>query len=374
MTKNRDIRHELEHRILLLDGGFGTMIQQYGLDEADYRGKEFAASEKLLRGCNDLLNLTRPETIREIHEKYLQAGSDVITSNTFNANSISLADYGLAAEAYRINRAGAAIAREAADAFTARNPQKPRFVGGSMGPTSHTLSMSADVDNPGARAFTFEQLSQAYYNQARGLMDGGADLLMLETVFDALNAKAAAVLIFAGVRIYQQKEAEEKGQSALPKTEVGKLLAKDLELEYPGTPTEVVKLFWRLNKCMYNTNMKEKDRKALYEQQRTLYDEELLQQKGNSEKDMYEALKKDIQKFDDNKNFISSYIVEEDEKVEYAQVDGKDEATLIASVLQTSKKSKTTESYAKYICRKDSEGHWKILGWQQITAKEADGH
>ena len=123
---------------------------------------------------------------------------------------------------------------------------------------------------------------------------------------------AAAVLIFAGVRIYQQKEAEEKGQSALPKTEVGKLLAKDLELEYPGTPTEVVKLFWRLNKCMYNTNMKEKDRKALYEQQRTLYDEELLQQKGNSEKDMYEALKKDIQKFDDNKNFISSYIVEED--------------------------------------------------------------
>ena len=120
MTKNRDIRHELEHRILLLDGGFGTMIQQYGLDEADYRGKEFAASEKLLRGCNDLLNLTRPETIREIHEKYLQAGSDVITSNTFNANSISLADYGLAAEAYRINRAGAAIAREAADAFTAR--------------------------------------------------------------------------------------------------------------------------------------------------------------------------------------------------------------------------------------------------------------
>ena len=185
MTKNRDIRHELEHRILLLDGGFGTMIQQYGLDEADYRGKEFAASEKLLRGCNDLLNLTRPETIREIHEKYLQAGSDVITSNTFNANSISLADYGLAAEAYRINRAGAAIAREAADAFTARNPQKP----------SHTLSMSADVDNPGARAFTFEQLSQAYYNQARGLMDGGADLLMLETVFDALNAKAAIFAI-----------------------------------------------------------------------------------------------------------------------------------------------------------------------------------
>ena len=185
---------------------------------------------------------------------------------------------------------------------------------------------------------------------------------------------AAAVLIFAGVRVYQQKETQESGQTALPKTEVGKLLAKDLDLEYPGTPTEVVKMFWRLNKCIYNTNMKEKDRKALYLQLRKLYDEELLKQKGNSEKDMYNALKKDIQKFDDNKNFISSYIVEEDDQVDYAQVDGKDEATLVASVLQTSKKSKTTESYAKYICRKDSKGRWKILGWQQITAEEADGH
>lgn len=194
MTKNRDIRHELEHRILLLDGGFGTMIQQYGLDEADYRGKEFAASEKLLRGCNDLLNLTRPETIREIHEKYLQAGSDVITSNTFNANSISLADYGLAAEAYRINRAGAAIAREAADAFTARNPQKPRFVGARWARRAIRCRCRRTWTTP-APGFTFEQLSQAYYDQARGLMDGGADLLMLETVFDALNAKAAIFAI-----------------------------------------------------------------------------------------------------------------------------------------------------------------------------------
>ena len=158
---------------------------------------------------------------------------------------------------------------------------------------------------------------------------------------------AAALLIFAGVRVYQQKEAEEKGKDSLPKTEVGKLLAKDLDLEYPGTPTEVVKLFWRINKCIYNTNMKEKDRKALYHQLRLLYDEEFLKQKGNSEEEMYEALKKDIKTFDDAKNFISSYIVQEDDQVKYAEVDGKEEAMLVASVLQTSKKSKTTESYAK---------------------------
>lgn len=183
---------------------------------------------------------------------------------------------------------------------------------------------------------------------------------------------AAAVLIFAGVRVYQQKEAEEKGEDSLPKTEVGKLLAKDLDLEYPGTPTEVVKLFWRINKCMYNTNMKEKDRKALYQQLRLLYDEEFLKQKGNSEEEMYQALKKDIKTFDDAKNFISSYIVQEDDQVKYAEVDGREEATLVASVLETSKKSKTTESYAEYICRKDSKGRWKILGWKQITAAEAE--
>ena len=183
---------------------------------------------------------------------------------------------------------------------------------------------------------------------------------------------AAALVIFIGVRAYQQKEAEKKGEDSLPKTEVGKLLAKDLDLEYPGTPTEVVKLFWRINKCLYNTNMKEKDQKALYQQLRRLYDDEFLGQKGNSEEDMYQSLKKDIKKFDDAKNHISSYIVQEDDQVQYAEVKGKEEATLVASVLETSKKSKTTESYAKYICRKDSKEHWKILGWQQITAEEAE--
>lgn len=202
MTNIRNIRHELEHRILLLDGGLGTMIQQYGLGEAEYRGEEFATGTIHLKGCNDLLNLTRPEVIREIHAKYLQAGSDVITTNTFNANAVSLADYGLTKQVYRIARAGATIAREAADEFTARNPQKPRFVGGSMGPTSHTLSMSSDVDNPGARSLTFDALAAAYREQAQGLLDGGVDLLMLETVFDALNAKAA---IFAIETLFEER-------------------------------------------------------------------------------------------------------------------------------------------------------------------------
>ena len=189
---------------------------------------------------------------------------------------------------------------------------------------------------------------------------------------------AAALLIFAGVRVYQQKEASRRTVRSdvdfvLTFEELAGIIeAKDLDLEYPGTPTEVVKLFWRINKCIYNTNMKEKDREALYHQLRLLYDEEFLKQKGNSEEEMYEALKKDIKTFDDAKNFISSYIVQEDDQVKYAEVDGKEEAMLVASVLQTSKKSKTTESYAKYICRKDSGEHWKILGWQQITAAEAE--
>ena len=181
----------LNERILLLDGGLGTLIQQYGLGEADYRGTEFADRPHELRGCNDLLVLTRPDVIREIHTKYLQAGSDLITTDSFNANALSLADYGLADRVYDINRAAAALARSVADEFTARNPQKPRFVGGSMGPTSHTLSLSADVESPATRSVTFETMAAAYREQARGLIDGGADVLMLETCFDALNAKAA---------------------------------------------------------------------------------------------------------------------------------------------------------------------------------------
>lgn len=185
----------LETRILLLDGGFGTMVQQYGFAEEDYRGDRFREWNVQLKGCNDLLAVTRPGAVREIHVKYLQAGADIIETDSFNANAVSLADYGLEGYAYEISRAAAETARSAADEFSARNPQKPRFVAGSMGPTNRTASMSADVGNPAAREVTFAQLVDAYTDQARGLMDGGADILLVETIFDTLNAKAALYAI-----------------------------------------------------------------------------------------------------------------------------------------------------------------------------------
>ena len=186
---------QLNRRILLLDGGFGTMVQGYGLQEEDYRDERFRDWTVLLKGCNDLLVLTRPEIVGEIHRKYLQAGADIIETDSFNANAVSLADYRLEGYAYEISKAAAAVARSAADEFTARNPQKPRFVAGSMGPTNRTASMSADVANPAAREVTFRQLAEAYADQARGLVDGGADILLVETVFDTLNAKAALYAI-----------------------------------------------------------------------------------------------------------------------------------------------------------------------------------
>ena len=155
----------LESRILLLDGGFGTMVQQYGFTEEDYRGERFRDWNVLLKGCNDLLAVTRPGAVREIHVKYLQAGADIIETDSFNANAVSLADYGLEAYAYEISRAAAGVARSAADEFTARNPLKPRFVAGSMGPTNRTASMSADVGNPAAREVTFTQLPKPTPNR-----------------------------------------------------------------------------------------------------------------------------------------------------------------------------------------------------------------
>ncbi len=181
----------LAERILLLDGGFGTMIQQYGFSEADYRGARFANHPTPLKGCNDLLVVTQPEAVEAIHEKYLAAGADIITCNSFNANAISLADYGLADYAEELARTAATLARRTADRFTERNPQKPRFVAGSVGPTNRTLSLSAEVENPAARALTFTELVAAYSEQIRGLMQGGADIILIETVFDTLNAKAA---------------------------------------------------------------------------------------------------------------------------------------------------------------------------------------
>jgi 5-methyltetrahydrofolate--homocysteine methyltransferase len=181
----------LRERILVLDGAMGTMIQARGLREEDYRGQEFADHSKPLRLNNDVLSITQPQIIEEVHTQYLEAGADIIETNTFNANAVSLAEYGLESQVYEINRAAAAVARSAIKKFRSAHHDRPAFVAGSMGPTSRSASVSQDVSNPGARSVTFDQLRQAYYDQARGLVDGGVDLLLVETVFDTLNAKAA---------------------------------------------------------------------------------------------------------------------------------------------------------------------------------------
>ncbi len=185
----------LRRRILILDGAMGTMIQSYGLEEADYRGERFADHPSDLKGNNDLLCLTRPDIIRDIHTAYLEAGADIVETNTFNATSISQADYGLADLVHELNLAAARIAREAADAVTAQDPSRPRFVAGVLGPTNRTASISPDVNNPGYRNITFDDLRAAYGEALRGLVEGGVDIVMVETVFDTLNAKAALFAI-----------------------------------------------------------------------------------------------------------------------------------------------------------------------------------
>ena len=189
------IEKALRERILVLDGATGTMIQACGLVEKDYRGSLFMDFAKNLKGHNDLLCLTKPEVITEIHRAYLEAGADIIETNSFNANAISLADYGMVDLAYEINLASAQLARAAADRQNILTPEKPRFVAGSMGPTNKTASMSAEVSNPAARSVTFDELVEAYRTQIKGLRDGGVDILMVETVFDTLNAKAALFAI-----------------------------------------------------------------------------------------------------------------------------------------------------------------------------------
>ena len=192
----------MARRILVLDGAMGTMIQGYGLSEEHFQGDAYRDHHIPLLGANDLLSVTQPDTIYEIHKAYLDAGSDIVETNTFNAQAISLADYDLEAEAYRVNVAAASVARRAVDEANARTPDKPRFVCGSMGPTNRTASMSPDVENPDFRAVTFDQLAAAYREQARGLLDGGADLLMVETIFDTLNAKAA---LFAILDLFDER-------------------------------------------------------------------------------------------------------------------------------------------------------------------------
>ena len=217
-----DLIQALGQRILLLDGGFGTMVQQYGFGEEEYRGERFAAWPGRLAGCNDLLSLTQPEAVERIHAAYLEAGADIVTTDSFNANALSLAEYGLEEHVYEICRAAAAVARGAADAFTARTPLTPRFVGGSMGPTSHTLSLSSDVDSPAARDVAFDAMARAYREQARGLLDGGVDLLLLETFFDALNAKAA---IYAVEELFAERGARVPVIVSGTLTESGRTLA-----------------------------------------------------------------------------------------------------------------------------------------------------
>ena len=189
------LKREAKQRILILDGAMGTMIQRYKLDEAGYRGERFKGFPRDLKGNNDLLVLTQPKIIREIHDAYLEAGADIIETNTFNAQAISQADYGLEDVAHEINVAAAKIAREAADAWTEKTPDKPRFVAGAIGPTNRTASISPDVNNPGFRNVSFDALVDAYTVQTRGLIEGGADIILIETVFDTLNAKAAGFAV-----------------------------------------------------------------------------------------------------------------------------------------------------------------------------------
>lgn len=185
------IQEILEKRILVLDGAMGTMIQRHILSEEDFRGEAFKDHQYSLKGNNDLLSITRPDIIKDIHWEYFKAGADIAETNTFSSTTIAQADYHLEDAVYELNYQSAKIAREVADEFTAAEPDKPRFVAGSIGPTNKTASISPDVNNPGYRGVSFDELAAAYKYQAKALIDGGVDILMVETVFDTLNAKAA---------------------------------------------------------------------------------------------------------------------------------------------------------------------------------------
>ncbi|MFT3826523.1 MAG: homocysteine S-methyltransferase family protein [Chitinophagaceae bacterium] len=194
----KTIQDCLKERILVIDGAMGTMIQRYKLTEADYRGERFKDWHSDLKGNNDLLSITKPEVIKAIHKEYLDAGADIIETNTFSSTNIAQADYDMQSLAYELNVASARCAREAIAEFNAGLPAdavKPRFVAGAIGPLNKTLSLSPDVNNPGYRAVTFDEVVDAYYEQIKGLVDGGADVLLIETIFDTLNAKGAIYAI-----------------------------------------------------------------------------------------------------------------------------------------------------------------------------------
>lgn len=201
LVGHNQLAEEAAKRILVLDGAMGTMIQGYKLTEADYRGERFKEYPSDLKGNNDLLSLTQPQIIKEIHAAYFEAGADIVETNTFNGTRISMADYNMEDLVPELNYESARLAREVADEFSAREPEKPRFVIGSIGPTNKTASLSPDVNNPGYRAIDFDTLARNYKEQAKALIEGGVDGLLIETVFDTLNAKAA---LFAVMELYDE--------------------------------------------------------------------------------------------------------------------------------------------------------------------------
>ncbi|MCH1539080.1 MAG: homocysteine S-methyltransferase family protein [Flavobacteriaceae bacterium] len=192
-----NIEKTLKDKILVLDGAMGTMLQEYKFTEEDFRTERFKEHPCPLQGNNDLLSLTQPEAIKEIHRKYFEAGADIVETNTFSSTSIGMSDYQMESLVYELNYESARLAKEVAEEFTKQNPNKPRFVAGSIGPTNRTASMSPDVNDPGYRAVTFDDLVEAYSEQVQGLVEGGSDVLLVETIFDTLNAKAALFAIDA---------------------------------------------------------------------------------------------------------------------------------------------------------------------------------
>lgn len=205
MTKTSLLHSLLSQRILIIDGAMGTMIQTYKLSEEDFKGSQYASHTMPQRGNNDLLSITQPHIIESIHSQFLEAGADIIETNTFNSNRISMIDYGLENDVKELNKAAVEIARKCADRYTASTPHKPRFVAGALGPTNKTASLSPDVNNPGFRAISFDELVDVYYEQASAMFEAGVDLFLVETVFDTLNCKAA---LFAINTLKEEKNSE----------------------------------------------------------------------------------------------------------------------------------------------------------------------
>lgn len=206
----KDIHTLLKERILVIDGAMGTMIQRHKLNEADYRGSQFADWPSDVKGNNDLLSLTQPEIIKNIHLQYMEAGADIIETNTFNAQTVSMADYNMGMHAYAINLAAVKCAKDAVKEYQANHQEKPRdggpFIAGAIGPMNKTLSLSPDVNNPGFRSISFDEVADAYYDQVKALVEGGVDLLLIETIFDTLNAKAAIYAVKKFFRDQKMKE------------------------------------------------------------------------------------------------------------------------------------------------------------------------